>query len=218
MDRVLVKSRWRRVQPVQKECGGTGDDELLLKTPANKMVNDWSADGQFLVYQEDSPQTKIDLWMMPVSGDRKPTRLLKTPFSESEATVSPDGRWMAYTSDESGVRQVYVQTFPPSETKIAGLELASRGAPAMAFGREAIVLRFRRDTGRRRCPAVPRRRIQSRRVPATVSGSHEHYSAQLRRGGPGASISGGLTLQSVAQAAPPIVVTLNWTSGLPVAR
>ena len=95
-----------------KSAGGTGPEELLLKTPHNKLLNDWSPDGQYVIYQEDDPQTKTDLWMLPLAGDRKPVRLLATPFNESEAALSPDGRWMAYMSDESGGRQVFVQTFP----------------------------------------------------------------------------------------------------------
>ena len=67
--------------------------------------------------EEDDPQTKTDLWVLPLGGDRKPSRLLATPFNESEATLSPDGHWMAYTSDESGARQVYVQKFPTSDRK-----------------------------------------------------------------------------------------------------
>ena len=55
--------------------------------------------------------------MLPLAGDRKLVRLLATPFSEIEATFSPDGRWIAYTSDESGTRQVYVQKFPTADRK-----------------------------------------------------------------------------------------------------
>ena len=75
----------------QKNAGGTGPEELLLKTPRHKQLNDWSRDDQYLVYQEDDPQTKTDLWVLPLGGDRKPSRLLATPFNESEATLSPNG-------------------------------------------------------------------------------------------------------------------------------
>ena len=101
----------------QKNAGGTGPEELLLKTPRHKQLNDWSPDDRYLVYEEDDPQAKTDLWMLPLGGDRKPSRLLATPFNESEAALSPDGHWMAYTSDESGSRQVYVQKFPISDRK-----------------------------------------------------------------------------------------------------
>ena len=176
----------------RKNARGTGDDELLLKTAGNKLVNDWSSDGRFLVYEEDSPQTKTDLWMVPLSGDRKPTRLLGTPFTEIGAAVSPDGRWMAYTSDESGLRQVYVQTFPPSGRKWPVSNSPVVFGPTMAVGWEAIVLRGKEYAERRRCPAIPRRRIQSERAPRAVFGSHEPSPPHLRCGRPGASISRGV--------------------------
>ena len=101
----------------QKSSGGTGKDELLLKTPNNKLLDDWSADGRYILYQEDDPKTKADLWILPLVGDRKPMRLLGTPFNEQYASFSPDGRWIAYESDESGLPQVYVQSFPASGRK-----------------------------------------------------------------------------------------------------
>jgi len=101
----------------QKNSSGTGDDELLLKTPNNKLLNDWSADGRYLLYQEDDPKTKSDVWVLPLFGDRKPVRVLGTPFNEQSASFSPDGRWIAYSSDESGTSQVYVQDFPASGGK-----------------------------------------------------------------------------------------------------
>ena len=67
----------------QKNAGGTGQEELLLKTPHDKRLNDWSPDGRYLLYQEDDPQTKTDLWMLPLTGDRKPSRLLATGLTRS---------------------------------------------------------------------------------------------------------------------------------------
>ena len=72
----------------------------------------WSPDGRFLVYQELDPVTKYDLWLVPLSGDRKPTPLLHGDGNETDGQVSPDGRFLAYTSDESGRREVYVSGLP----------------------------------------------------------------------------------------------------------
>jgi dipeptidyl aminopeptidase/acylaminoacyl peptidase len=74
--------------------------------------SDWSSDGRFLAYFRSDPQTKLDLWVVPLSGDRKPLPLLHSEFNESQGQFSPDVRWMAYVSDESGTPQVYVQSFP----------------------------------------------------------------------------------------------------------
>jgi Tol biopolymer transport system component len=72
---------------------------------------DWSRDGRLLVL--GLAQSEIaDLWVLPLSGDRKPFPYLTTPFHESEASLSPDGRWIAYTSNESGMNQIIVRSFP----------------------------------------------------------------------------------------------------------
>jgi eukaryotic-like serine/threonine-protein kinase len=109
----------------QKSAGGTGPEELLLKTTHDKRLNDWSPDGRYLLYQEDDPQTKTDVWMLPLVGDRTPRRLLADSYNESEATFSPDGDWIAYQSDESGAREVYVRRFPNADRKWL---VSSRGA------------------------------------------------------------------------------------------
>jgi len=49
-----------------KDAGGTAAEELLLKTPHNKLLNDWSADGRYILYQEDDPKTRADLWVLPL--------------------------------------------------------------------------------------------------------------------------------------------------------
>jgi dipeptidyl aminopeptidase/acylaminoacyl peptidase len=71
-----------------------------------------SPDGRFLVYETSDPKTRIDLWILPLSGDRTPAPLVTSPFDEFAAQFSPDGRWIAYTSNESGRGEVYVQSFP----------------------------------------------------------------------------------------------------------
>ncbi|MBI4478398.1 MAG: PD40 domain-containing protein [Acidobacteria bacterium] len=88
-----------------------GADELLLKSGETKYVDDWSRDGRFIVYHFASEE-KRGIMLLPLSGDRKPIPYLQTPFSVDECKVSPDGRWLAYGSNESGSYEVYVQPFP----------------------------------------------------------------------------------------------------------
>jgi eukaryotic-like serine/threonine-protein kinase len=64
-----------------------------------------------------SPKTDNDIWILPLFGDQKATPYLQSEFSETQARFSPDGRWVAYTSNESGNFQVYVQSFPASGGK-----------------------------------------------------------------------------------------------------
>jgi len=95
-----------------KSSSGAGADELLLESDQTKGPTDWSSDGRFLLFRSLDPQTGYDLWVLPVSGSKKPYPFLKTPFEERDGQFSPDGKWIAYQSNESGRFQIYVQPFP----------------------------------------------------------------------------------------------------------
>jgi hypothetical protein len=96
----------------QKLASGTGAEESVLVGPNGKSLTSWSHDGRYLVYQERDPKTSIDVCVLPLFGDRKPISFIHTPFIEGLGRISPDAKWMAYTSDESGQFEVYVQEFP----------------------------------------------------------------------------------------------------------
>jgi len=91
-----------------------GMDESLLQLP-NAQLTDWTRDGRFLIYSARSATTGSDLWMLPMTGERKPLPLDQSPASESQGVVSPDGRWIAYVSDQSGADEIYLRPFPPME-------------------------------------------------------------------------------------------------------
>ena len=94
-----------------KASNGAGGEELLVESAQNKAAFDWSRDGRFLAYRSEDPQTSFDLWVLPMEGDRKPFVFLRTNFDEHRAQFSPDGRWVAYTSNESGQFEIYVRPF-----------------------------------------------------------------------------------------------------------
>jgi Tol biopolymer transport system component len=108
----------------QKAVGGAGDDELLFTNHASAHPTAWSPDGRFLLFEQTDPRTASDIWVLPAQGDRTPHPYLATTFSETEGQFSPDGKWVAYTSDESGRDEVYVQSFPDSHEK---LQISTRG-------------------------------------------------------------------------------------------
>ncbi len=95
-----------------------GDEEVLYTSPEETWVSDWSSDGKYLLlirgnYIGGNP---CDIWALPLLGDRKPFPLLTSAFRENEARFSPDGKWVAYESDESGRMEIYVIPFhPPAE-------------------------------------------------------------------------------------------------------
>ena len=100
-----------------RPASGAGKEEVLLASDAAKLVDDWSKDGRFLLFEEVSRRTTTDLWILPLAGARKPSLYLQTAFDETHAKFSPDGRFVAYTSKESGRDEVYVQTFPAAGGK-----------------------------------------------------------------------------------------------------
>jgi eukaryotic-like serine/threonine-protein kinase len=96
----------------QKLSNGTGLEEKLLESDVATLPVSWSPDSQSIVYSMLDPKASTDQWMLPLSGDRKPVPLLHMPFQESHGQVSPDGKWLAYYSNETGRAEVYVQSFP----------------------------------------------------------------------------------------------------------
>ncbi|MBI3451084.1 MAG: serine/threonine-protein kinase [Acidobacteria bacterium] len=96
-----------------KLSSGAGTDEALLTSGDRKLPASWSADGKFIAYESTSdPNMKQDLWVLPLTGDRKPIAFLRTPFGERWPRFSPDGSFIAYTSNESGRNEIYVAPFP----------------------------------------------------------------------------------------------------------
>ena len=100
----------------EKPSNGSGVETSLLADKANMIPLSWSADGRLLLYtvaaSKEGAPPQPDLWVLPSGGDKKPFPFLTTPFSEVPARFSPDGRWVAYVSNESGQNQVYVVPFP----------------------------------------------------------------------------------------------------------
>ena len=114
---VFVSDRDGSGNLYQKSADGAGNEELLLKTNERKWPSDWSRDGKFIIYTTLTQNTKNDLWVLPMTGEKKPFPYLQSPFNEDHARFSPDGHFVAYSSDESGRLEIYVQTFPASGGK-----------------------------------------------------------------------------------------------------
>lgn len=94
-----------------KQASGAGDEELLLKTPQLSVPTDWSRDGRFIIFSQLAPNGKWDIAVLPLVGNRKLIPVVQTDFDERNGQFSPDSRWIAYSSDESGRFDVYVRAF-----------------------------------------------------------------------------------------------------------
>ncbi len=116
----------------EKASSGAGEEKELLKKPGEiKFPSSWSRDGRFLLYFTlAAANTRDDLWVLPLEGDRKPVLLLGTEFNELQGSFSPDMRWIAYVSNETGRDEIYVRPF------LAGSGGASGSSgPALGAGK-----------------------------------------------------------------------------------
>jgi dipeptidyl aminopeptidase/acylaminoacyl peptidase len=137
-DRIQLRvSAWTGIE-------NAGPDDLLLTDDEGVWPVSWSPDGRYILYVRNSRTTGNDIWVLPLGRDRKPYPFLQTRFQENWAAFSPDGRWIAYSSTESGQAEVYVTPFPPTARKW----LISNGGGSQARwrrdGRELYYLGFDR--------------------------------------------------------------------------
>jgi len=100
-----------------KLADGSGDAEQLTSSQDRQSPFSWSPDGKILIFIEENSVTGVDIWELSTDGDRKAEPLLVTPSTEGLLALSPDGRWLAYTSDESGNYQIYVSPYPVTEER-----------------------------------------------------------------------------------------------------
>ena len=102
----------------QKSTMGGRSAELLLESIADAIPLDWSRDGQLILYEDSTPETARDLWVLPMSGNGEPFPFLQSSFEEIHGQFSPDRRWIAYSSDETNRLEIYVQSFPVKREKL----------------------------------------------------------------------------------------------------
>jgi Tol biopolymer transport system component len=128
---VFTSNRDGNFDLYRKPANGATNEELLFHTDENKIPWSWSPDGRYLLYGVTLNITggREDLWVLPMQGDRTPFPFSRTPFDQSEPQFSPDGRWVAYTSSESGQHEVYVRAFavPPAPTDTGEKWIISNG-------------------------------------------------------------------------------------------
>ncbi|HVH26068.1 MAG TPA: protein kinase [Vicinamibacterales bacterium] len=183
---------------------GTEVERLLASSPEPKHLEDWSSDGRFILYHEQHPKTNRDLWALPLAPDSKPLPVAKTPFEERNGRFSPDGRWIAYMSNESGQGEVYVQPFPGP----GGRMQIGTGIPGSTTG-----VQWRRD-GRELYYVGLGDRVMA--VPMTLDGNSAKAGTPVPlftgpRGGFLASPDGQRFLVSTVTAEPaPITILMNW--------
>jgi hypothetical protein len=111
-----------------------GPEEPVVVSDQFKLATSWSADGRFLIYQSTDAETKSDLWVVPMTGERKPRVFLKTTFIERFGAFSPDGRWVTYQSNETGRNEIYVRPFVPPSPEASAFASATADKSADKAG------------------------------------------------------------------------------------
>jgi len=106
-----------RLRLYRRDSRGGVPEQSLNASAFDLYMYDWSRDGRYAAFCEMNPQTKVDVWILPMDAEAKPYPLLHTAFNEDLPQFSPDVRRIAYVSDETGRNEVYVATFPNATAK-----------------------------------------------------------------------------------------------------
>ena len=112
-----------------KDASGTSGEELLFAQVGPEFLEDWSGDGRLVAYHDDPPDTGFNIWILPLTGERKPWPLVRTPSEEWGARFSPDSSWVAFASDESGTAEVYLVPVPPNAGRKTRVSTGGGTAP-----------------------------------------------------------------------------------------
>ena len=194
-----------------KPSEGIKDEEVQLETSQDALLSDWSHDGRFLLYFAPDPKTGTDVWMLP-RDTRVPRIFLATAANEMWGQFSPDGRWVAYQSNETGRFEIYVRSFPAGGVAIP---ISTSGGVYARWSRDGNELYYVSPDAT--LMAVPMRRTQT-----TLSADTPVALFRTRRVGGGVNVIGyghqydvtpdGRFLINVEpESSPrPITLVLNW--------
>jgi serine/threonine protein kinase len=190
--------------------GGGAPEQIITDGPIRKYPLQWTRDGKLVLFRGENVSSAIDeLWALTVDGDRKPFRVIAGAGSQFTGQISPDGRWIAYQSTETGTNEVYVQRFPVSAGRVAISSQGGRWPKWRADGKElyyisgsngmmAVALDPSADD---LAPGPPKELFRTAlpetlTYPYDVSGNGERF----------------LVLERIGQQSPQLDVLTNWRS------
>ncbi len=202
---------------LSKPADGSGAEETLVSAQSLIQVpTSWSPDGKFLAYSTAGSETGLDISILPLEGARKPQPFLQTKFDELLARFSPDGPWIAYTSDESGPFQVYVQAFPSPSGK---WQVSTKGGIGPIWGRNGREL-FYLSSNKIMGVSVATQPSFRASIPRIIADIPPALSTRLGLGNTGYDVSPDgqrfLFVKANMENGPPdeVRVVLNWTEEL----
>src|SRR5262249_43375882 len=136
----------------RKRADGTGAEEEVLVSGAEKSVDSVSPDGKYLLYNGPTPGKQWSIWSLPLRGDRKPTLVAGLAYAANQGRFSPNGRWIAYNSLESGRSQLFVRNAPGSGLPAGKWQVSIAGGQMPQWRRDGKELFF---DGGNKLMAVP---------------------------------------------------------------
>ena len=198
-----------------KPADGSGAEETLVAGESLILVpTSWSSDGKFLAYWAVGSATGRDIWIAPLTGERKPQPFLQTKFNEMQARFSPDSRWIAYQSEESGRYEVYVQPFPGPGGK---WQISTNGGTTPVWAENGREL-FYMSSGNFMSVSVTAQPTFSASTPRIVADYPPFLMGRLSNGVYDVSADGQrfLFVRANVENGPPdeVRVVLNWTEEL----
>jgi len=188
----------------------TAVEQLVVKSKFDSNASDWSRDGKYLLYNTTNPETKHDVWLKRIVPDEQPVPLLNGPSDEAHARFSPDGRWLAYQSNETGKVQVYVRSFPITAAK---WQISINGGYVPVWGRDGRELFFMSPGGKTHVAKIAFEPSFDAGIPTQIPNPPQVTGAfDVTRTPDGERF---VAQVPVPQSSPsPITVVLNWTAEL----
>lgn len=179
-----------------------------MRSGIDSIATDWSHDGHYVVYMANELGTNWNIWAMPLTGGPTPQAVLRTQFNETDARISPDGRWLAYVSDESGKWEVYLQQFVSPGGKWRTSSIGGTQPEWSHDGREIFYVTADQTVhvGASLNPGTPKELFQLHTVTDFLGNTYDIAEDDQRF----------LVNTPVAEEAsqPPLTLVINWTAAL----
>ncbi len=200
-----------------KDASGAGKEDILVESGPGKVAiaSDWSQDGRYILFSSQplGGKTKYGIWVLPLFGDRKSYPYLQTEFNNSAAVFSPDGRWVAYESDESGSYQIYLSPFPAGGGKWG---VSQGGGVQPMWKHDGSALYYLTQDGK-----LMEVSIQEKGSAVEIGTPRQLFQQPLTASGPGdrgysVAPDGERFLMNRAEqgSSPPLVLVTDWTKDL----
>jgi hypothetical protein len=210
----------------RKPSNAAENEELLFETERQIVPQSWSADGKSILYQLFDPKTASDLWLLPLDGKQKPVPVLQSAYNENFGQISPDGKWLAYVSDENTRPEVYVVAFPSGPSGVGKRQISVAGGRFPRWRHDSREIFYIDSLSNGKMfgveltaagdllqPGIPRQLFESGYVSVPHLGG-DYLPYAVSADGQRFLVPRPINAVSEATSLPSIAVILNWTSSL----